>query len=64
MPENYKTAVSLDAYNDLVHEFNSVKEAAENFRIAIIESGTLNHVPQDKYISQLRALEAALATCR
>jgi hypothetical protein len=33
---------------------------AEAFRVAMIESGAVNHVRQDCYIKQLRALECAL----
>jgi hypothetical protein len=35
---------------------------AESFRRAMIESGAVNHVSQDRYIDQLRALERALNT--
>ncbi|EJN11826.1 hypothetical protein PMI42_04840 [Bradyrhizobium sp. YR681] len=35
-------------------------QAAEAFRRAMIESGAVNHVSQDSYIEQLRALERVL----
>lgn len=37
-----------------------LKIAAEAFRVVIIESGAVDHVRQDLYIDQLRALEKAL----
>lgn len=61
------------AFNDLSREqmeaqllrqaqkIGDLRVAAETFRAAVIESGALNHVSQDKYINQLRALETALA---
>lgn len=41
-------------------QFQDLKRAAEEFRVAMIESGAVNHVPQSDYIEQLRALERAL----
>jgi hypothetical protein len=41
-----------------------IARAAEAFRIAVIESGALNHVRQDTYFTQLRAIETALALSR
>jgi hypothetical protein len=41
-------------------QFTDLKRTAEAFRRAMIESGAVNHVSQDDYIEQLRALEASL----
>lgn len=41
-------------------QFVDLKRAAEAFRVAMIESGAVNHVSQSLYIEQLGALERAL----
>lgn len=38
-----------------------IQLAAARFRSAVVGSGALNHVSQDKYMDELRALEQALA---
>lgn len=39
----------------------TLRSTGETFRCAVVDSGALNHVSQDKYIDQLRAFEGALA---
>lgn len=41
-------------------QLEDLKRTAEAFRVAMIESGAINHVRQDLYFDQLRALESAL----
>lgn len=41
-------------------QLEDLKVAAEAFRVAMIQSGAVNHVRQTEYIDQLRALERAL----
>jgi hypothetical protein len=43
-----------------VRQLQDLKRAAEAFRVAMIESGAVNHVSRDAYFEQLRALERAL----
>lgn len=45
-------------------ELSGLAERAEAFRLAMLESGALNHVPQSKYFVSLRRLESAIATVK
>lgn len=45
---------------DKDRQLADVLRTAEAFRVAMIESGAVNHVRQDRYIEQLRPLERAL----
>lgn len=48
----------IDAEFDAQH----LRTSGEAFRLAMVQSGALNHVPQNEYFDQLRALEGALAS--
>lgn len=47
--------------NGLYARVDLLLKTGEEFRMAVIRSGALNHVSQDKYMDQLRAFEGALA---
>lgn len=55
---------TVDTENRIINaEFaaQSLRVTGEAFRLAMVQSGALNSVPQDDYFTQLRAFETALA---
>ena len=54
---NNGPALSLNEFENL---FDSIKSWNE-YSSSTLERGALNHITQDKYFKQLRALEGALA---
>lgn len=56
-----ETALDLRPLYAEIERLKAVQLAAAQFRSAIVGSGALNHVPQDKYMNELRSLEQALA---
>lgn len=46
---------------DRDRQLDDLRVTAEAFRIAMIQSGAVNHVHQSEYMDQLRALERSLS---